>query len=172
MNYNNIGSIKREGFLGFKSIRDLMKDCSSIEKVKGVYLVLYVEKKSPKFLKIGTGPSLYKNITDPNVLISELKSNWVENTVVIYIGKAGGINSKGFEKKETLKKRLKTYLKFGQGKDVRHYGGRYIWQIKKSKKLIICWKKLPDQEPRSVEKKMIAEFKKQYLKRPFANLTD
>lgn len=72
----------------------------------------------PEFLSHGTG-GFFKG-KDPNVSITELETNWVENTCVVYIGKAG----------TTLQKRLNQYLKFGNGQNIGHWGGRYIWQIK------------------------------------------
>jgi hypothetical protein len=105
---------------------------------------------------------------DPNVSLSELKDNWVEGTPVIYIGKAGGAGNTA-----TLNKRLGQYLRFGQGANVGHWGGRYIWQLADSRDLIVCWKTLTDDDPREVEHQMIAEFKATHAgKRPFANLMD
>ena len=40
--------------------------------------------------------------------ISKLKANWVEDTQIVYIGMT----------QDTLKKRLSTYMRFGQGEAV------------------------------------------------------
>ena len=126
---------------------------------KGVYVILRNSKNKPEFLETGTG-GFYKN-ENPNVSIAELKDNWVENSPIMYIGKA-----------TALKSRLGQYMKFGQGKKVGHRGGRYIWQLKDSKQLIGCWKPTID-DPREVEKKMIEHFKSEHGNmRPFANLQD
>ena len=62
-------------------------------------------------------------------------------------------------------------MRFGSGKNVGHYGGRYIWQLADSDDLVVCWKCVEDS--RRVEAAMIAEFKKNHNgKRPFANLQD
>lgn len=173
MNFNSLDDIKANGFLGFKKISYLFIDKSPISKVKGIYLILYLDSTSPEFVEVGSGPALYKKKKNPNVSIEELKSNWVDDTIVINIGKAGGLNQKGLEGKVTLKSRLTTYLSFGQGKDVAHYGGRLIWQLKNYKNLIVCWKPTPDNEPREIEHKLIREFKHIYDNRkPFANLQD
>ena len=58
---------------------------------------------------------------NPNVVLDELKKNWIDDTLVVYIGKAGGGNSKA-----TLKSRLRQYFGFGQGKSIGHWGGRLI----------------------------------------------
>jgi hypothetical protein len=164
MNFNNIDEIKKEGFVGFKKIKDLYFNPSVIPDTKGVYLILKPDKK-PNFLQIGTGGHFKGK--NPNVSIEELKSNWVPDTIVIYIGKAGKEGSNA-----TLRSRLKQYLKFGQGKNVGHWGGRLIWQLKDSNNLIVCWKPLPKKDPRKVEMELIQNFITTYSKRPFANLTN
>lgn len=173
MTFKNIDEIKEAGFTGFKAMRELFIDKSSIPDIKGVYLVLYPTNKPPDFLPAGSGPTLYKKKKNPNVSIAELKSNWVEATIVLYIGKGGGKNQKGLEGNETLRSRLSTYFSFGQGKDVTHYGGRLIWQLTNSRELVVCWKPTPREEPREIEDNLIQEFKSTYEgQRPFANLTD
>jgi hypothetical protein len=165
MDFNNIDSIKKEGFSGFKTMSELFIDDSSIPKIKGVYLVLHVNGKKPDFLPTGTGGHFKGK--DPNVSLDELRSNWVDNSLVVYIGKAGGATSSA-----TLHSRLKQYLKFGQGKNVGHWGGRLIWQLKHADDLIICWKPLPNEDPRTIESQLIKEFVSKFSKRPFANLVD
>jgi hypothetical protein len=54
MNFNDISDIKKNGFTGFKKMRDLFYDSSSIPKTKGVYIVLNVDRKA-EFLPVGTG---------------------------------------------------------------------------------------------------------------------
>ena len=155
------------GFEGFKTMRELMdRGSSSITAQMGVYVVLREDESSPHFLVEGTG-GFFKG-QNPNVPISELQANWVANTPVVYIGKAGGFGSSA-----TLQKRLWQYLRFGNGANVGHWGGRYIWQLADSHDLVICWKTLIDEEPRDVERRMIADFKSTHSgKRPFANLMD
>ena len=162
--FNNIKHIKQAGFEGFKTKGELFLDSSSIPKVKGVYIVLF-QRAKPSFLEVGTG-GFFKG-KNPNISLEALKANWVDNANVVYIGKAGSNNGNA-----TLHSRLNQYLKFGQGKNIGHWGGRLIWQLKKSSDLIVCWKKLFVEEPREVEQELIKSFIKQFGKRPFANLTD
>lgn len=172
MNFNNIEEIEKAGFIGFTKMSELFLGTKGIPKIKGVYFVLYLDEKPPTFLSNGAGPKLYKKKTNPNVSLAELKSNWVENTIVVYIGKAGG-TFQGKESKETLRSRLQTYFSFGKGKDVSHFGGRLIWQLENYKDLIVCWQPTLDNEPAVIETNLIAEFKKKYnQQRPFANLKD
>ena len=67
---------------------------------------------------------------------------------------------------------VRNNMRFGQGKNIGHYGGRLIWQLKHSGDLVICWKGLPTEDPRKVEVKLIQEFVSKYSNRPFANLVN
>ena len=158
MDFNNIDEIKEAGFIGFKKMGELFIDSSSIPKIKGIYLVLNPNYKKAEYLQIGTGGHFKGK--DPNVSLSVLKANWVENTKVVYIGKA-----------TSLRARLRQYFSFGQGKNIGHYGGRLIWQIKYSNDLIVCWKALTT-DPRDFEAKLIQQFVAVYGCRPFANLAN
>ena len=164
MDFRDIEQLKEEGFTGFKPMKELFVDSSSIPKDKGVYMVLNLSNKKD-FLTIGTGGHF--NGKDPNISLAELENNWVDNTVVIYIGKAGKDGTSA-----TLQSRLKQYFRFGQGKNVGHRGGRLIWQLKNSADLIVCWKTLPDEDPRTIEKELIKQFLERFSKRPFANLAN
>lgn len=155
------------GFEGFKTMRELMNGGKySIPAQMGIYIVLREDHDVPIFLEEGTG-GFFKG-KNPNVLISELQANWVPNASVVYIGKAGGIGSSA-----TLQKRLGQYLRFGQGANVGHWGGRYIWQLADSLDLVVCWKVLTNIDPQELEHQMISEFKNNHQgMRPFANLKD
>lgn len=159
--------LKTLGFEGFKSMGELMAGAKSLIPAQmGVYVVLRESDSEPHFLKEGTGGFFKRK--NPNVSISKLQSNWVEGTSIVYIGKAGGTGSSS-----TLNKRLGQYLQFGQGGNVGHWGGRYIWQLQDSRDLIVCWKRLSSDEPLEVERHMIEDFKAAHLgRRPFANLRD
>lgn len=164
MNFTDIKQIRENGFSGFKTIKELYSDKSLIPQIKGVYLVLLNGHK-PEFVEAGTGG--YFKQKNPNVPISFLASNWVNDTSTVYIGQAGGNGSNA-----TLNSRLWQYLRFGNGAPVGHYGGRLIWQIKNCHDLLICWKPLPAHDPRENETKLILLFKSIHSVRPFANLTD
>ena len=170
MEYRTIDDLKKAGFKGFCSVEDLKDDLSGIPAVAGVYMVVYQGGGMPEFLEVGTG-GFFKG-KNPNVPVSELKSNWVGGTCVVYIGKAGGVEANGKKSNSKLQKRISDYLDFGSGEPVGHWGGRLIWQIKDSNDLQLCWKPV-DADPREEEKRLIADFKRQYGgKRPFANLQD
>ena len=118
MKFNTIDDLKASGFEGFIPVAQLQTDSTAIPRTAGVYMVVYTGENIPEFLPCGTG-GFFKG-KDPNVSITELETNWVKNTCVVYIGKAG----------TTLRKRLNQYLKFGNRQNIGHWGGRYIWQIK------------------------------------------
>jgi hypothetical protein len=158
--FNDLNRLKEAGFEGFKTKASLFQDSSPIPNLPGVYLVLRLHEKKPIFLEIGTGG--YFKGKDPNVCVAELELNWVKDAKVVYIGKA-----------TNLRIRLGQYLSFGQGKNVGHTGGRYIWQLKDSIDLVVCWKSTPDEDPEDVECDLIEAFKFRHSKRrPFANLKD
>lgn len=128
----------------------------------GVYLIVYEGKETPQFIIPGCGPEKYEG-REVNVNKDKLEENWIclgFNRNIIYIGKAG--------KSNTLKKRLKLYMRFGCGEEVSHYGGRYIWQIKDSDNLLVFWKK--SDNPERDESNMLRDFKTEYKELPFANL--
>ncbi len=164
MKFDSVDHLKDEGFTGFKKIGDLIEDQSHIPNGKGVYLVVHKAKDKPEFIMPGVGGCFKER--DPNTSRQKLESNWVDKNVVIYIGQAGGGKSN-----QTLRKRIRQYMKFGQGENVPHWGGRYIWQIENYRDLLICWK-TTDQDPRDIEKNLILGFQKIYGKRPFANLSN
>jgi len=148
------------GFKGFIRVGQLMENgCSIIDDAPGVYLILRRSTEPPIFLEKGTG-GRFKGI-DPNFPVGVLMDKWVEGTEIMYIGKAG----------TSLRKRLRTYMRFGDGIDAPHKGGCYIWQLADSRDLLVCWKVLPfDTDPESYEEMMIIDFVKIFGKFPFANL--
>lgn len=164
MDFNDINSIKRNEFIGFRTVHELWSDMSCIPKIKGVYLIINPTSEKVEFINPGVG-GFFKG-KDPNVSISELKSNHVENSQVVYIGKAGSPTGTA-----TLNSRLGQYLRFGETKNVGHWGGRLIWQLQNYSDLIVCWKSTLKENPRDVEKQLLNEYIKQFGVRPFANLT-
>ena len=165
VDFNDIDSLKNYGFTGFKTMSELMFYDAPIAREKGVYLILRNEKSDPSFVQTGSGGHFKGK--DPNVSIACLQQEWVAGAIVVYIGKAGGDNSSA-----TLQSRLRQYLRFGQGGNVGHWGGRLIWQLKDASDLIVCWKALPIEDPRAVEAGLIQQFVSRFSKRPFANLMD
>lgn len=90
---------------------------------------------------------------------------------ILYIGRAGGTAENGRVYSSILRKRIKQYIQFGKGKNIGHWGGRYIWQIKESDDLLIAYKTLENQNPVVKEQELINMFRNHHNgKLPFANL--
>ena len=152
-----VNALKMDVFNGFVRVFNLRGEAlKDIPDVPGVYMVLRDSVERPDFLVRGSGG--YFKGKDPNVPLSELCANWVEGAKVLYIGKA-----------KSLRKRISQYLRFGDGKPVGHWGGRYIWQLADAQELIFCWMPV-DGDPDAVETEMICRFREHYGSRPFANL--
>lgn len=157
IDFNDINSIENSKFNGFVPFCELLNSRQPPES-NGVYMILLKRASKPLFLIKGTGG--YFKDKEPNVSIAELEANWIDNTIVVYIGKASN-----------LKRRLSYYRRFGEGKKVSHYGGRYIWQIKNAMSdLIVCWKTTIGEDEDKIESDLISDFRVQYGVRPFANL--
>jgi hypothetical protein len=164
MKYASVRQICQGGFKGFKAVSTLQPSgCCEVPDEPGVYLVLRLSAKRPDFLSESVGGHFKGK--DPTVEVGVLKSKWVERAFVLYIGKAGGPG-----RLATLRSRLRQYTQFGKGIRIGHKGGRYIWQLRDSSDLVICWKRTPNEVPRDVEKGLIREFEVVYKKLPFANI--
>jgi hypothetical protein len=151
--------LKLLGFEGFITIKDLPEQISLITSSPGVYLILRPKTQSPDFLSIGSGGHFKYRV--PNVPISDLQKNWVDDSIILYIGRSKSLN-----------KRIKQCMKFGQGRKIGHWGGRYIWQLKDAQDLIVCWKPT-EENPQNLKQQLIQDFKKEHNgRRPFANLKD
>jgi hypothetical protein len=161
--YQNLSKIEEQGFIGFKTVHQLWSDHSAIPNEKGIYLVITPDPAKNLFLNQGVG-GFHKN-RNPNIDLNRLGQRWVSDSLVLYIGQAGGNGSSS-----TLKKRLKQYLDFGKGKPVGHYGGRFIWQLANHPDLIIAWKNIEGKDTRDEEKRYIHEFESFYGVLPFSNI--
>lgn len=174
----NFKEISREmpcGFSGFITVEGLIKaenregaagmsDGVKIPEKIGVYLILAPKKSMPHF-NLGEKTGFRNNNEAPRP-IETLQEQWVDGTPVIYIGKAGVLHGKGAS---NLNTRLKSYLKWYTGDKNRHHGGRDIWQIDEPGKLVVAWRVTDDEDPRSCEKDLLAQFVEEFKRLPFAN---
>ena len=125
--------LQRCGFVGFKTVLELMNSCKDIPKEMGVYVVL--REKSEKPVILGKRPFDCQEERYPSYPKPELEAKWVDGTQIVYIGKAGGS-----DQKTGLNKRLSTYIRFGKGQKAAHGGGRSIWQLGDVKEFVVCWR--------------------------------
>ncbi len=163
LTFTNVDELKKNGFEGFVTIESHHKDM--VPNEKGIYLVLDISGNKPVFMDINIGGHFKEK--NPTVDLEILEKKWVDNTIVAYIGQAGGGTSSA-----TLKSRIRQLVAFGSGKPIGHWGGRYLWQIKGSTDLVLCWKVTPDRDSRLVENELIRSFVTQYGVLPFANLKE
>ena len=92
-----------------------------------------------------------------------LSAKWIEGCEVVYVGKGNNIQQ-----------RLKQYADFGAGKPIGHWGGRYIWQLADSDRLIVAWALCgPEETAAMMEARILRRFKQEHHGRlPFANIAD
>ncbi len=162
----SVPALRRLGFEGFLTVKELRHaQPSPVPAEPGVYLLLRTLAAAPEFLVEGTG-GRFKN-KDPNVSLDRLREEWVEGALIVYVGQSGS-RSKG-----TLARRVDQMIRFGQAARVAHWGGRLIWQLEDSDRLVVCWQTIEKRDPRDVERALIKSFQTMHGgNRPFANLRD
>ena len=148
------------GYQGFRTFQELFEDVSEIPLQPGVYVVEWGGGE-PDFLTHGSGG---RSKGDPNVPVSLLRAQWISEASILYVGKAGASGSKA-----TLRSRVKQMLEFGQGKPAKHYGGRYLWQLRQAPSLRLAWK---SGEPAQLEQELLPQFTAYYGRLPYANLQE
>ncbi len=151
--------LEAEGFTGFVPFAALPD--ADVPRDAGIYVVL--SNESPKFLDASVA-GRFKG-RNPGVPVQELREAWVEGATIVYIGKAGP----GKRGNRGVRTRLNEFAKFGNGQPVGHWGGRYIFQLGHSERLLVCWKATPGEDVGDIEATMIRSFVSVYGKRPFAN---
>lgn len=144
-----------DGFAGWVTFENI-RHADPCPDVGGVYVVTRTEDCDPCFLDRSCG-GWFKD-RDPTVSFSVLEANWVPDAEVVYIGKANNI-----------RRRLREFAKFGAGQRIGHWGGRLIWQLEESSKLLVSWKPTPGLDPLAHEAQLLAQFRAEYGKSPFAN---
>jgi hypothetical protein len=147
--------LESSGFEGWVTFGEFAQQLGRLPSAGGVYLVFRI-RREPRFLVANPG-GRFKG-RDPSVSDDALCANWVNGAEIVYIGKA-----------DNLRRRLREFARFGEGEPVGHWGGRLIWQLKDSTKLLVAWKEAPGLLPREVEAEMIAAFRAAFGKLPFAN---
>ncbi len=150
----SVHELRASGFSGFRPLASL--DTDTAPKEGGVYVVVADPIQPPRFMPVSVGGHFKRK--DPTVHESVLRSKWIEECSVVYIGKATSIRS-----------RLRQYRDFGLGKPVGHWGGRLIWQLENHAELLVCWR-ATNEEPRQVEESLLAAFEQEFGQLPFANL--
>lgn len=151
------GGLEREGFSGFVPVATLAgpRGLDQVPRDPGVYVLVRAGTEEPHFIDPGTG-GWFKG-TDPNVRKGVLAANWVAAAPVVYIGMAS-----------SLRARVSQLIRFGQGRNVGHKGGRYLWQLADSGKLLLA--RQVHRAPAARESELLEAFVGEYGAFPFANL--
>ncbi len=127
-----------------------------IPKRSGVYIVHFEGMNALSFSK-STGQAKH---SDP-VPVKELETKWNKliacgPTDIVYIGKG-----------DSLRIRIRQLIRFGLGKAHNHGGGRRMWQIKQIDHAKLS--SITCDNPRSVEKCLLLQFKEFHGNYPLAN---
>lgn len=160
--FATIETLRRERFAGFVSVRGLRSsELDEVPAEAGVYMALWQSRK-PRFRE--QGPiAVYKNRCG-FYAVDKLNRKWVKGALVQYIGKTEAISG--------LNGRIKAFLDWGKGK-TGHAGGRAVWQMVGSERMLICWKPVANmgkrKTPLAVEIGLISQFERIYGRLPFAN---
>lgn len=163
MNVDDLNDLRKAGFTGFITIEELKTSTKDVPQQAGVYLVLRDIESEPEFLDIN--PAGLPDGKKPTQEVTKLKKKWVEGARILYIGKSGGSN-----KKATLRSRINQFVQFGLGLSDQHWGGRYVWQLKDSHQLLLCWKITGENDPIETKQSLMNEFQEQHGTKPFANI--
>jgi hypothetical protein len=156
--------LEAEGFVGFQETERLQADrCQEVPNLPGVYAVVRESLDPPVFLPRSTAP-VFRGI-DPTRPIGELEDQWVPDAQLLYLGNAHGPGVR-----HLLKQRVKRYLRFGHGKVVAHWEGRFVWQLGDHASLWFAWKTTPGQAPKRIVASLLIRFVERYGVLPFANL--
>ena len=155
------------GFAGFVTFDELLTGgLADVPDGDGVYVVVRTLTGPPSFLGASLG-GRHKG-KDPTIPMDTLEAKWVDDAVVLYVGRAPR-NAKG---ERGLRTRVGEYAKFGAGRNIGHWGGRYIWQLEEQGTLLVAWRECSEGHTAAGdEAELVSEFRRQHGGRlPFANI--
>ena len=133
---------------------------AGLPEIPGIYVIIRSSDRRPRFLLNSTG-GWFKG-KDPSYPYEVVCDSWVEAAHVMYVGMT--------KARKGLKSRLGAFFDFGSGKRRGHRGGRLLWHLEDSEKLLVRWRTCPGVEAYPSETAAIARFKAVYNgKRPYAN---
>jgi hypothetical protein len=127
----------------------------------GVYIAYRDSTRPPRFRRLN--PATWRG--DRTLPLAELRGRWVEGSSVVYIGKADLTVADN-----SLRKRVRAYLRFGAGHNAAHAGGYSTWQLANSERLLIAWRVVrPPRTPLREEQRLCKAHQAAYGRVPFAN---
>jgi hypothetical protein len=154
--------LEAEGFEGFFTVGQLHGEgCERLPNQPGVYAIVRQSLDRPEFLAKSVGP-IYRD-QDPTRPVHDLEQCWVPGAQLLYLGRARGPGVRSL-----LRQRVKRYLRFGHGRVVGHWDGRFVWQLRDHTALRVAWNSTSD-DPAQLETRLQARFLEHYGMLPFAN---
>jgi hypothetical protein len=155
-----MSGLEGDGFAPWAKFAELESILPSIPiEAAGVYVVLRDRASHPDWRVPSPVGVTWQG--DPTVLLEALQANWVAGASVVYIGKA---------KQRQLRSRLRAYLRFGEGRGGRHWGGRLVWQLDAPWELKVAWRIEAHRDALDVEGDLLWAFRMAHGGRPpFAN---
>jgi len=130
-----------------------------------VYALFRESVAPPEFMARSSAPQFRGE--NPSVAPAELNERWVSGAQILYFGRARGPGVRSL-----LKQRVKRFLRFGHGRVVAHWGGRFVWQLRDASALRVAWKITGDQDPMRTEGRLQKRFLERYGRPPFANVEE
>ena len=158
--------LETEGFEGFLTVGQLHADgCERVPNEPGVYAMVRESLAAPEFLKRSVAP-IYCG-EDPTQPIEALGERWVPGAQVLFFGIAPGPGVRSL-----LRQRVKRYLRFGHGRVVGHWSGRFVWQLRDHGALRVGWKRTSAEDAGPTEARLQRSFREHHGVIPFANVRD
>jgi len=156
--------LEAEGFEGFFTVEQLYAEgCEGLPNEPGVYAIIRESLAAPEFLLNSVAP-IYRG-QSPTQPIATLNERWVPGAQVLYFGRARGPGVRSL-----LRQRVKRLLRFGNGRVVGHWGGRFIWQLRDHAAFRVAWKTTHAEDADPTEARLQNLFREYYGALPFANL--
>jgi hypothetical protein len=122
------------GFLRVKALRDQRPCAGAVPSdAVGVYVAYRDSDRPVSFLTASPAGQWRGDLTLP---IADLRKRWVANSRIVYVGKADRPTPTS---RNSLRKRVSAYLRYGAGSNARHSGGYPTWQLQDSERLLIAW---------------------------------
>ena len=158
--------LEAEGFEGFFTVGRLHSEgCDGLPNEPGVYAMVREWLAPPEFLVRSIAP-VWRG-QDPTQPIEALRERWVPGAQVVYLGRAPGPGVRSL-----LRQKVKRYLRFGHGKVVGHWDGRFVWQLRDHAGLRVAWKTTDAEDVSPTEARLRTRFREHYGVLPFANSQD
>jgi len=155
--------LREQGFEGFVTFSALRADgAASVPVAPGVWVVVHEPVALPHFLPRSTAPAWRGQ--EPTLPPDALAARWVPHACVLYVGVAPGAGVR-----HLLRQQVKRFLRFGDGRNVAHWGGRAIWQLAGAGSLRVAWRVAPPDGVRAAAAGLLRAFEEHHGMRPFAN---